>query len=359
VLWGAALTLLFTVGLVCWLVIVPVRQAGQVLREYRSDVDAWSRRKPPGPPPDVEVYFARLGNAGEATRALSLYLRMPQRWAPHRSEAVLLLGYCGTRGEALLMATLRADEDAWVRAQAASSLGRIRSTRSLPSLIAALGDDAGEVRDSAAWALGHIGDWRATEPLIGLLRDPDGDVRWMVVMALGELRDPRAVGPLIASLQNETHSGARDYAAEALGKIGSPLAVKALEAALKHKESSLRYHASEALKKIRSKEKSADGARSGNLGSLRAALAEVKSPEVLLDNFRILKSTHADYAESACGSVGGEPAPVMYFFFCGSGRIYRIHEDKRVVEIPRPPKWLEESRSAVRKGPRKLEEKKQ
>ena len=104
------------------------------------------------------------------------------------------------------------------------------------------------VRASAAEALVKIGA-PAVEPLIAALKDKDSDVRYAAAKALGEIKDPRAVEPLIAALKDES-SSVRRAAAEALGKIGDPRAVEPLIAVPKDYYSGVRYAVTKALVKI-------------------------------------------------------------------------------------------------------------
>ena len=107
------------------------------------------------------------------------------------------------------------------------------------------------VRQAAAEALVKIGA-PAVEPLIAALKDKDSDVRYAAAKALGEIKDPRAVEPLIA-VPKDYYSGVRYAVTEALVKIGAP-AMEPLIAALKDKDSKdsdVRQAAAEALGEIK------------------------------------------------------------------------------------------------------------
>jgi len=64
-----------------------------------------------------------------------------------------------------------------------------------------------------------------------LLADPDERVRADSVMQLGRMRAQRAVDPLAATLAGDRSPAVRDAAARALGLIGSPQAIPALQRA--------------------------------------------------------------------------------------------------------------------------------
>ena len=104
------------------------------------------------------------------------------------------------------------------------------------------------VRASAAEALVKIGA-PAVEPLIAALKDKDSDVRYAAAKALGEIKDPRAVEPLIAALGDES-SGVRLAAAKSLGEIKDPRAVEPLSAALKDENKYVRRAAAHALDRL-------------------------------------------------------------------------------------------------------------
>ena len=70
-------------------------------------------------------------------------------------------------------------------------------------LIEALGNKKyGHVRAAAAEGLGKLRDSRAIGPLIAALKDKDYFVRTAAVAALGELKDAQAQEPLIAALED-------------------------------------------------------------------------------------------------------------------------------------------------------------
>jgi HEAT repeat protein len=154
----------------------------------------------------------------------------------------------------------------------------LQDPRVVPSLVAALKDEAESVRQAAIRALGHTRDPAAVRPLIGAINDPDsgpwlpaahalanrGDPRAVrpliraltststdsqnrAARALGRLKDRRAVEPLLAALD---HPKLAKAAASALGEIADPRAVKPLLAALHHTTSDFAFEAAKALGKM-------------------------------------------------------------------------------------------------------------
>ena len=113
--------------------------------------------------------------AEEAVPALLCLLS--DRFVRPRRAATVALGRIGSMdATGALVRTLERDESDQVRAYAASSLGRIGDSESVPGLIKALQDPSHVVRVSAIEALGRIGDPSALEPL-DLARSGEG---WLV-----------------------------------------------------------------------------------------------------------------------------------------------------------------------------------
>jgi len=114
-----------------------------------------------------------------------------------------------------------------IRAQAASTLGKLQAIQAIPALLDALADfdpadESSRVNMCASAALAAIGE-PALEPLIAALQEKrshprDSWRRYWTTEALGLLCDPRAVEPLITAL-TDSEKGVREGAAEALGRI--------------------------------------------------------------------------------------------------------------------------------------------
>jgi HEAT repeat protein len=101
----------------------------------------------------------------------------------------------------------------------AVTLGRLKDPALLELLLAALHDAHPNVRAGATRSLAELKDPRAVAPLAATLREDENSyVRWHAAMALEELADPRAVGPLTAALKDEDEL-VRTAARRALEKI--------------------------------------------------------------------------------------------------------------------------------------------
>ena len=170
----------------------------------------------------------------------------------------------------LQIANLQSPDSA-IRANAASSLGRFKDTRAIGPLLASLNDPQSSVRMAAVLSLSAFKDPRVVPPLIAVLSDPDKDVLRAAALSLGILRDPRAITALIRSLStqrmavsaltqmahdafpaliNALHdddSQVRAGAAETLGQIRNPAAVRPLVAATRDPVADVRTSAAVAL----------------------------------------------------------------------------------------------------------------
>jgi HEAT repeat protein len=62
-----------------------------------------------------------------------------------------------------------------------------------------------------------------------MIEDPDADVRLAAAMAAGELKVERALRPLLALLEQENDSDVMAGVLRALGQLGDPGAVNAIE----------------------------------------------------------------------------------------------------------------------------------
>jgi HEAT repeat protein len=103
--------------------------------------------------------------------------------------------------------------------------------------------------------LGTLGDPRAVRPILALLEgcdyDEEDNMLYYVTRVLGELRDKRAVGPLIRMLGHAQSSvRARTIAAITLGELGDGLAVEPLIEALEDVSVRVRLAAVHALGKL-------------------------------------------------------------------------------------------------------------
>jgi len=160
-----------------------------------------------------------------------------------RRQAALAAGRIGDAGAADLLLSALSDSDAVVRANAAFSLGVLKSTAAVPALVELVRSvppaQQGAPQVEAATALAHIGGpqasralreiigngttagvatppatsaalvalWRLGErdlagALVGYADDPDPVVRWHVLYSLGRLRAPKGATALVGGLQD-------------------------------------------------------------------------------------------------------------------------------------------------------------
>jgi HEAT repeat protein len=143
-----------------------------------------------------------------------------------------------------LLFPLLKDKDEFVRREAAFALGESRSrsaTTALTDLM--LHDKKPSVRGAAALALGQVGDQGALTALSQVVtgegskkkKAKSAEEEFVVrsaVRSLGQIGSRTSVSTLISALQDETNSiETRREAAIALGLIGDPSALPALQAA--------------------------------------------------------------------------------------------------------------------------------
>jgi HEAT repeat protein len=119
------------------------------------------------------------------------------------------------------------------RAYAATVLGYIGDTRSLPLLINALSDKEAEVRVAATSGLRFLGDLRAVSPLVSALDDPNEEVTTAVAETLGWLGSEDAIVPLMRFYESKRWQK-KVAAVHALGKIGHPQSLPLVRLALVH-----------------------------------------------------------------------------------------------------------------------------
>jgi HEAT repeat protein len=163
-----------------------------------------------------------------------------------------------------LLVQLLNDKKEFVRREAAYALGQTHSPKAVPDLTRVFGaDKEAGVRGAAAVALGEIGDSSAVVPLISALhhsiegskRSGHGENNEFVlrsaVRALGQIRDRVAVSTLAGILTDKrSASDVKREAAFALGRIGDPSALDALDLAESSSDPYLSQIASEAKKRI-------------------------------------------------------------------------------------------------------------
>ncbi len=131
--------------------------------------------------------------------------------------------------EAKLIAVLKSDAKLKEKADACRQLARIATRDAVPVLAALLGDE--KLSHMARYALEPIPDPAVDEALRDALGKLKGRALVGVIGSLGARRDAKAAAAL-ARLLRDSDADVAQGAARALGSIGTPAAIEALEGAL-------------------------------------------------------------------------------------------------------------------------------
>lgn len=135
------------------------------------------------------------------------------------------------------------------------ALGEIADSSSVEPLVACLKRQSATIRVSAVDALGRIDHPLVVPTLISALVDESFEVRRIAADCLGEHSDPRVIEPLVRALCTPSPKTTyldmvQDAAARSLVKVGKPLAVPFLVAALKNADGYVRRLAARCLGQI-------------------------------------------------------------------------------------------------------------
>lgn len=113
-----------------------------------------------------------------------------------------------------------------------------------------------EASSKAGWSLFKIGK-PAVPALVEALGSEDYQVRTSAINTLALIKDPRAVDPLV-NLLRTCEKGDRYFVAVALGHIGSPRALQALQKLEEYPDPRLKRAASQAIRLIKGKQEDAE-----------------------------------------------------------------------------------------------------
>lgn len=149
-----------------------------------------------------------------------------------------------------ILITDAGEDAAWTRTKAAWALAAM-GKESIPQLIRALSDNEEVTRRRAEWALVKIG-LPAVRSLVHALHEPNKFARERGAQALGWIEDKSTVTALIWALK-DTEPSVVCTAVWALGKIGDPKALSALQSLMNHKNSDIRENANESVERILAK----------------------------------------------------------------------------------------------------------
>lgn len=135
------------------------------------------------------------------------------------------------------------------RMAAATNLGRLGDSQSVPALIQRLNDPQSGVREMALFGLGILGDPSATEAILATLHDYDADVRYRALVALSDLGYPQMEDVLIRAMNDEAY-GVREQALSQIKSVGSPRAIVVVLKALLEREADMQQMAEEAMDRL-------------------------------------------------------------------------------------------------------------
>jgi len=144
-------------------------------------------------------------------------------------------------------------DDAEKRLEAVKSLGASKDKKAVEYLIQAVGDSDVRVQVKAIEMLGEMRATDATPVLIQylFLRSTEAQMKQRILAALGKIGDMRAARPIIEFLQRDLDAATRGTAIFALGDIGAPESVEALQQiAAADSDQTVRRLASDALNKV-------------------------------------------------------------------------------------------------------------
>jgi len=121
------------------------------------------------------------------------------------------------------------DENALLVRSAITMLGEIGGARARELVTSGLAHPDARIRREALLALGRLGDEESRGLVVGLLEDSEPEVRVAAATAAGELKADRALRPILALLDAEDGSEGAVPFIDALGRLGDPGAVPAIE----------------------------------------------------------------------------------------------------------------------------------
>ena len=167
----------------------------------------------------------------ELIKALSVPNKSKRHY--YAKKALIKIGKSAT---SVLITIMLNDEDLAIRASSAIMLAQIDSSKTdmaIPVLIQALKDGNSVIVNLAAEALGNIGE-SAKVAVPALVEDLDHADNWdclQAIIALGKIGESAkdAVPKLIMILNSHKNIDFRKRTAEALRKMGTPEAIKAVD----------------------------------------------------------------------------------------------------------------------------------
>lgn len=181
---------------------------------------------------------------GEEGRKAVVELLEDPRWYAVR-DAVQLLSEMGSEEVVQDLTSGLAHDDPRLRCETLRALAGIGGEAAGLLILGMLEDPESEVRAAAADGAGTLRLARAQQPLVVLLeRETEEAVVVAILRALGRIRDPASVSTLekhaVGSLFSRPARAIRIAAFRALAEIGSPQAMRVLEAATSDRDREIR-----------------------------------------------------------------------------------------------------------------------
>jgi HEAT repeat protein len=189
----------------------------------------------------------RLAGLAEESGLVSKYfsrLRARNRW--RKARAAENLGYFGGPEAVAPLTGLLSHPDETVRAVAGRALARIGTPDAAEALARTLNDPSELTRMRMAENLERIGPL-ATGPLVEALESGDPRAQVLAARILGNLRAAEAAPALCRAMLGGALTDVRAQAALALGRIGNPEDVPALQEAAEDQDWPVRAQTSNAL----------------------------------------------------------------------------------------------------------------
>lgn len=121
------------------------------------------------------------------------------------------------------------DENGLLVRSAVAMLGDMGGERAVELVVSALANPDARVRREALLSMAKLGDEESAPLVLASMEDPDPDVRLAAATAAGELEVERALRPLLAMLEAEADPDRLQSLIRALGALGDPGAVPAIE----------------------------------------------------------------------------------------------------------------------------------
>lgn len=190
------------------------------------------------------TYIQAMVAVGDPARDQVERMLDDSRWFVVRN-GVRVLGGIGTEDDVEHLTSPLAHDDARVRLETVRALGRIGGEDAGMLLLGMLDDPEADVRAAAATALGALGVERAVKVLLERLeREESEKVQVQILRALGAIGDPGAVPAIekraVTSFFSRPSPELRIAGYRALASIGTPHAVKLLEEARDDRDEEVR-----------------------------------------------------------------------------------------------------------------------